>query len=324
MEISKHLRIAVRIGYAIIFLGILYAFLALISLSLEAAVFPFLAAVLMVVAMWLIHRQYSLAPRIIISLSPLLLNAGFHSLVATPDQPVVTALYFSQFGMALIPWVLFDYREKMALSVCTIVGIVILVGQQGLNFVVMDNEASADAFNGGYLEYLTYAFGVGLLFLVMYSFLQEFYDQTERESKLNQKLKRYQRKIVKHNRSLYRRQTKVTKINEMLEMEVKERAIILEEQNRILAEQSFINSHLLRAPLCRAMALVNLIESMEENKEIPEFLSLIHDALDEMNQLTIAISSNLEKRGYFEEYGDDFDQLKEAQHDHELKISSRA
>lgn len=322
MKRDRHHRVAYRIGYLIVFLGAVYGVFSFVYFNAYLAVFPIVAGFLGLLSIGLLRLNFSTVPRAILSLIPLALNAGYHASLVAPSDPLIISLYISEFGMMLIPWVIFDYREKYTLWTCTGLGLLIILGQYKLGSLLPDRKDMGQVFVDSYLDYVTYGFGTLLLFLVMYAFLYELYLQAQREQRLMNKLKSYQRKIFNDNKTLYESQSKVTEINEYLTLEVRERAQRLEQQNKILAEQSFINSHLLRAPLCRVMALVNLLSSEEREPEKQEMLKMIDDSLDEMNELTKRISSSLEQRGYFDQYETNFKHIEETLHETDVKLEN--
>lgn len=67
------------------------------------------------------------------------------------------------------------------------------------------------------------------------------------------------------NEDLRRRQEEIQSINDNLESIIEERTRIIEEKNHELSEYAFINAHMLRAPVCRILGLINLIEMEESN-----------------------------------------------------------
>jgi hypothetical protein len=108
----------------------------------------------------------------------------------------------------------------------------------------------------------------------------------------------YESKVRAHKKELER-------FNVDLEKSILERTTELEEQNKQLAEYAFINSHLLRGPLCRMLGLINLINHTEihsKEKELIEHLKLSGEELDEIVR---KINSAIEKGGHFnrEEFG---------------------
>jgi hypothetical protein len=66
--------------------------------------------------------------------------------------------------------------------------------------------------------------------------------------------------LQEQNESLRHKQEETLSINENLENIVDERIKGIEEKNRELAEYAFINAHLLRAPICSLLGIINLIE----------------------------------------------------------------
>lgn len=84
---------------------------------------------------------------------------------------------------------------------------------------------------------------------------------------------------------------------------------LVRDQNRMLATQAFMNSHVLRTPLSRIMGLVNLLKKKWSGKEDKELIDLIENSTDEMDDITRKISSMLETNGYFDQYQSDFQEV---------------
>ena len=97
--------------------------------------------------------------------------------------------------------------------------------------------------------------------------------------------------------SLRQQRKEIERINQSLEAKVKERTTLLEEQNNQLAEYAFINSHILRGPVCRILGLINLLE-YQENKEqqLIDHLKLSGEELDEVVK---KINNSIAEGGHF-------------------------
>ena len=80
----------------------------------------------------------------------------------------------------------------------------------------------------------------------------------------------------------------IQSINASLEQRVKERTLQLSIQNQQLLEYAHINGHQLRAPLCRVLGLVYLIESnklsQDEFQTAIRYLSVSAEQLDNVVQ----------------------------------------
>ena len=80
---------------------------------------------------------------------------------------------------------------------------------------------------------------------------------------------------------------------------------LVENQNKLLAEQAYINSHLLRAPISRALGLVNLLKLDHLSPEQRQLVEHLDQSTHEMDELTIRVANILESDGYYEQYGSD-------------------
>jgi signal transduction histidine kinase len=98
--------------------------------------------------------------------------------------------------------------------------------------------------------------------------------------------------IEAQNEELVQQQEQVFSMNERLELLVQERTLKLNRLNEKLIEYAYINSHLLRAPLCRIQGLRNLIKFDPAN--VKEYQVYLDRSLDELNEIIESISVILE------------------------------
>ncbi len=85
---------------------------------------------------------------------------------------------------------------------------------------------------------------------------------------------------------------------------------LIESRNKLLAEQAFINAHLMRAPICRIMGLSNLLRLEVDGKTSLKLIKMIEESTDELDVLTGKISEILEKNGYYDDYEINFGEVK--------------
>jgi GAF domain len=108
----------------------------------------------------------------------------------------------------------------------------------------------------------------------------------------------YEAKIREHKKE-------ISRANFDLEERIKERTAELESQNNQLAEYAFINSHLLRGPLCRLLGLINLIEHTEIQNKEKDLIGHLRLSGEELDEVVKKINSAIEKGGHFnrQEFG---------------------
>jgi len=92
----------------------------------------------------------------------------------------------------------------------------------------------------------------------------------------------------------------IKSINENLEQRVRARTLDLEEKNKRLTEYAFINSHVLRAPLCRLMGLVQLLELSKMRDLEPDLLKYLKHSGDELDAVVKRINLAIESGGSFD------------------------
>jgi PAS domain S-box-containing protein len=112
--------------------------------------------------------------------------------------------------------------------------------------------------------------------------------------------KKKEMEISEINEKLSNALDNIKKLNNKLEERVSERTIELEEKNKYLAEYAFINSHLLRAPLCRLMGLIQLLNYTDISKADSELLRYLLLAGEELDRVVGRINIAIEKGSYFD------------------------
>jgi GAF domain len=103
----------------------------------------------------------------------------------------------------------------------------------------------------------------------------------------------YEAKIREHKKE-------ISRVNLDLEERIKERTAELEAQNNQLAEYAFINSHLLRGPLCRLLGLINLIDHTEIQDKEKDLINHLKLSGEELDEVVKKINSAIEKGGHFD------------------------
>ncbi len=98
--------------------------------------------------------------RFICSFQMLLFTTLFHAYAIQPGEHVITSLYLSQFAMGIIPFLLYDFKEKGELIATLAICYAIILGQQGLNVLLDAPEVNADVYRESILSPLTYFFAV--------------------------------------------------------------------------------------------------------------------------------------------------------------------
>ncbi|MBI3221325.1 MAG: GAF domain-containing protein [Bacteroidetes bacterium] len=91
----------------------------------------------------------------------------------------------------------------------------------------------------------------------------------------------------------------IIRINQSLEQRIRERTHELENQNQQLAEYAFINSHLLRAPLCRMLGLIHLIEVSDLKMKELELVEHLKKSGDELDDVVKRINRAIENGDHF-------------------------
>jgi signal transduction histidine kinase len=120
--------------------------------------------------------------------------------------------------------------------------------------------------------------------------------EIERQNNL---LTSQRKEIEQINTEISKSNKEIKDINSSLEQRVHERTKNLEEKNRQLAEYAYINSHLLRAPLCSILGLVNLLESNSKN-EREMVLHHMKKSSEELHDVVNKITKAIEEGSHFD------------------------
>lgn len=99
--------------------------------------------------------------------------------------------------------------------------------------------------------------------------------------------------IEEQNKMLKEKNEEITSINNCLEERVAERTLELEDHNRKLAEYAFINSHLLRGPLCSILGLINLLNNTSLSEKEKEILMRLKESSHNLDDVVSKISKAL-------------------------------
>jgi len=111
----------------------------------------------------------------------------------------------------------------------------------------------------------------------------------------NDELEANQNTIKGKNVELLLQKKVIEDYSKTLEDRVHERTLDLELKNKQLAEYAFINSHLLRAPLCNILGLVNILEKTELTKKEQEVVIMLKEASTQLDDVVSKINKAIDE-----------------------------
>jgi PAS domain S-box-containing protein len=114
----------------------------------------------------------------------------------------------------------------------------------------------------------------------------------------NVQLVAQRKEIEAINKIIQKSNKEIRDINANLEKRVHERTKNLEEKNIQLAEYAYINSHLLRGPMCSILGLVHLMET-NLNKDHEDIVMHMKKSSEELNNVVNKISEAIDKGSHF-------------------------
>ncbi|MBD79777.1 MAG: hypothetical protein CL840_12750 [Crocinitomicaceae bacterium] len=113
-------------------------------------------------------------------------------------------------------------------------------------------------------------------------------------------VKNQQKHIEEQNVKLKDSKKEIIRINNSLESRVEERTGQLEKQNKQLMEYAFINAHLLRAPVCNILGLIDLLKKYDFDEDQMDIIKFLDTSTKELDEMVMKINRSL-KKGYYDD-----------------------
>ncbi|WP_109830447.1 hypothetical protein [Reichenbachiella versicolor] len=322
MNISQKDSVAIKLAFVTATVGFLFGGVFLINYQSSLGWYPIVAAIFNIFGVFLIKIKSSIVGRLCIGLVPIVFNSIFHASMVGDNDAIIAPLYLSQFGMLLILVTIFDFKDKFFLILSGLIGTILLGIQPALNQTILIQLDGLSIFSGTLIEVLSYAYALVMIVVPLILHHVESYNSEIKNDALVEELKQYQERLLNDNQNLYAEQLEMSMLNNILEQKIYQRAERLRVQNKLLAEHSYINSHLLRAPLCRLEGLLSLLKLSSDQCEKEELIHHMKESISEMNHITRRIAFLLEKNGIYRKYNLNFDELQAIIHDASKQIKT--
>lgn len=100
--------------------------------------------------------------RFILSTLVILLAYLYHGFLVQPEEGIITSMYFIEFALTVIPWVLIDFREKKLLTISLFACYALLFTQSWAN-ELLSIELDSILFRSGFLKIASYGFAIFIL-----------------------------------------------------------------------------------------------------------------------------------------------------------------
>ena len=113
-------------------------------------------------------------------------------------------------------------------------------------------------------------------------------------------VKNQQKHIEQQNQKLKEGKKEIVRVNSSLEHRVEERTEQLEKQNEQLLEYAFINAHLLRAPVCNILGLIDLLKNYEFSEDQMDIIKFLDTSTKELDEMVMKINRSI-KKGYYDD-----------------------
>lgn len=209
----------------------------------------------------------------------------------------ILVYFWTEFGglAGTVPMIMYAY---VSMIICTLHGtilIIILIIYSIVFFLLsffpqLTNIPVHDASKVDPIQPAIDFFVIALIITTFLIYLKDrLFTYRARISHRHQQLQQLSLTLQKQNEELHESQEETLLINENLENIVEKHIKGIEEKNRELGEYAFINAHLLRAPICRMLGIINLMEIegadadltsvKEKAMQIDSIIRRINDAL---------------------------------------------
>lgn len=128
---------------------------------------------------------------------------------------------------------------------------------------------------GAFNDHLTFDyFIVASIIIIHVDFLKrQFNSYREKSDSRIKQIALVAESQTDRNLSLLTKQEEINQLNASLQQQINDRVQVQEHQREILEKYAFMNAHLLRAPVCRILGLINLIKA-EKGDFSPELAEL--------------------------------------------------
>lgn len=135
-------------------IGFIYVFFLYVHYP-ALAIYPTLLFIISAFVLLLNHLRYVHLARFINSFQMITLATLFHASIIQQGQDLLVSFFCTQLAMTLIPWVLYDWREKGTMLVSLAICYGLVISQQLLNAAI---EVPVDVtfFRESYLNPMTY------------------------------------------------------------------------------------------------------------------------------------------------------------------------
>lgn len=142
-------------------------------------------------------------------------------------------------------------------------------------------------------QFVDYLIMAGLIMIFLMYMKRKFIFYRNSVKQRYEQLDQIASTLSLQNQELATRQEETRAINENLEALVAQRVDETERRNRELAEYAFINAHMLRAPLCRIIGLISLMEKENQGhqqEKLARLKAIAHQIDNQIREINNAVS----------------------------------
>nr|WKN35494.1 hypothetical protein K4G66_24270 [Tunicatimonas sp. TK19036] len=152
--LQRKTRLNNQVAVMCFWIGFIYVFFVYAHYP-ELAIYPALLFVISALVLALNFVGYLQLARFINSFQMITLATLFHASILQQSEPLLVPFFCTQLAMTMIPWVLYDWREKSTMIISLVICYGLVASQQLLNKAI---EVPVDVtfFRESYLTPMTY------------------------------------------------------------------------------------------------------------------------------------------------------------------------
>jgi hypothetical protein len=207
VELVPFLRDKIRISNQVALLmagvGLFYTIFSIVFYPI-LTIYPLSCIVLSFGAIALNYFGFYNISRFTLSTLVMLLAYLYHGFLVQPGEDIITSMYFIEFALTVIPWVLIDFREKTLLTISVLACYAMLFSQGWAN-ELLSIELDSLLFREGFLKIASYGFAILILIsCLLFMQMKNFSSEIENEkllldiNKKNGEMEKQQKELENH------------------------------------------------------------------------------------------------------------------------------
>ena len=163
--LQDKIKISNQVALMMAGVGLIYTIFSIIFYP-SLTVYPVFCMIFSFTAILLNYLGMYNVSRFLLSTLVLLLAYLYHGFLVQPGEDLITSMYVIEFALAVIPWVLIDFKEKTLLIFSVLTCYLLFFSQPWANDLLHEDLDSA-LFRSGWLSLASFGFGVMIVMLCL-------------------------------------------------------------------------------------------------------------------------------------------------------------